>query len=34
MTKLFLGVLLWSVMHLVPAVAVDFRQGLVNKLGE
>lgn len=34
MTKLVLGVLLWSFMHFIPAVAVDFRKNLVTKLGE
>ena len=34
MTKLLLGVLLWSVLHLVPAVAVDFRKNLVSRIGE
>jgi uncharacterized membrane protein len=34
MTKLVLGVLVWSFVHLIPAVAVDFRKNLVDKLGE
>lgn len=34
MTKLILGVLLWSVMHLIPAAAADFRNSMVGKLGE
>lgn len=34
MTKLVLGVLLWSVMHFIPAIAVDFRRNLVSKIGE
>lgn len=34
MTKLVLGVLLWSAMHLIPAVAVDFRQNMIGKMGE
>lgn len=34
MTKLVLGVLLWSVTHLVPAVAVDFRRNLIGRMGE
>jgi uncharacterized membrane protein len=34
MTKLILGILLWSVVHFIPAVAVDFRQGLIRKMGE
>ena len=34
MTKLMLGVFLWSFMHFIPAVAVDFRNNLIAKLGE
>lgn len=34
MTRLVLGVMLWSVAHLIPAVAVDFRKNLVDRLGE
>lgn len=34
MTKLILGVLVWSFAHLIPAVAVDFRKNLIGKLGE
>ena len=34
MTKLVLGVLLWSFAHFIPAVAVEFRKNLVAKLGE
>ncbi len=34
MTKLALGVLLWSIVHFVPAVAVDFRNSMVKRLGE
>jgi uncharacterized membrane protein len=34
MTKLVLGVLIWSFTHFIPAVAVDFRKSLVAKLGE
>jgi uncharacterized membrane protein len=34
MIKLTLGVLLWSFTHFVPAVAVGFRKGLVDKMGE
>ena len=34
MIKLVLGVSLWSVIHLVPAVAVDFRKNLIGKIGE
>jgi len=34
MTKLVLGVFLWSFMHFIPAVAVDFRKNLIAKLGE
>lgn len=34
MNKLILGVSLWSVMHFVPAIAVDFRKNLIGKIGE
>ena len=34
MTKLVLGVLLWSVTHFIPAIAVDFRKKLIDRLGE
>ena len=34
MIKLVLGVSLWSVMHFIPAVAVDFRKNLIGKIGE
>jgi len=34
MTVLISGVLLWAIVHLMPAVAPGFRQRLVDKLGE
>jgi len=34
MTKLVLGVFLWSFIHFIPAVAVDFRKNLITKFGE
>jgi uncharacterized membrane protein len=34
MTKLALGVFLWSVIHFIPAVAVEFRKSLIEKIGE
>lgn len=34
MTKLALGVLLWGIVHFVPAVAADFRNKMVGRLGE
>lgn len=34
MIKLTLGVLLWSFTHFIPAVAVDFRKRMIDKLGE
>ena len=34
MTKLVLGVFLWSFTHFIPAVAVDFRKNLIAKMGE
>jgi len=33
MTLLIIGVLLWSFVHLLPAIAPAFRQGLVDRLG-
>jgi uncharacterized membrane protein len=34
MTKLTLGVLLWSFTHFVPTLASDFRQKLIARIGE
>ena len=34
MTKLVIGVLLWSVMHFLPALDAGFRKSLIGKLGE
>ena len=34
MTKLLIGVLLWSFMHFLPAVDAGFRKSLIAKLGE
>lgn len=34
MTKLIFGVLLWSVVHLVPAVAAGFKKNIIEKYGE
>jgi uncharacterized membrane protein len=34
MTRLALGVLLWSVVHLFSAVAVDLRKNLIDRIGE
>ena len=34
MLLLLIGLLLWSVVHLIPAAAVDVKQGWVCKLGE
>jgi uncharacterized membrane protein len=33
-TKLTLGIIIWSVVHFVPAIAVEFRKNLIAKLGE
>lgn len=33
MILLIIGVLLWSLTHLVPAIAPSFRKGLIEKLG-
>ena len=34
MTKLVIGVLLWSFMHFLPAVDAGFRKSMIAKLGE
>lgn len=34
MTKLVLGVILWSVIHFIPAAASDFRKSIIGKIGE
>jgi len=34
MTTLVLGIFLWSAIHFIPAVAIDFRKNLVGKMGE
>ena len=34
MTRLALGVLLWSVVHFFPAVATGLKKGLINRIGE
>ena len=34
MIKLTLGVLLWAGAHLIPALAVDFRRKLIDRVGE
>lgn len=34
MTRLALGVLLWSVVHFIPALAADFKKNMVNRFGE
>ena len=34
MTRLVLGLLLWSVVHFIPGLAVDFRKNLINRFGE
>lgn len=34
MTRLALGVLLWSVVHFFPAAAADFKRKLVSRFGE
>jgi len=34
MTRLIVGVLLWSVVHFVPALAVDLKKNMVNRFGE
>jgi uncharacterized membrane protein len=34
MTKLTLGVLIWSFTHLIPGLAAPFRQKMIDKFGE
>jgi len=34
MTRLVLGLLLWSVVHFIPGMAVDFRKNLIDRFGE
>ena len=34
MTLLVIGVLLWTVVHLVPTLARPFRQSMISRLGE
>jgi uncharacterized membrane protein len=34
MTRLALGVLIWSVVHFIPALATDLRKNMVNRFGE
>ena len=34
MTRLVIGVLLWSVVHFIPAIAVDLKKSMVNRFGE
>jgi uncharacterized membrane protein len=34
MSKLAIGVLLWSLMHFIPAAAIGFRKNLIAKMGE
>ena len=34
MTRLVLGVLLWSIVHLTPAIAVDLRKNVVSRYGD
>ena len=34
MTRLVLGLLLWSVVHFIPGLVVDFRKNLINRFGE
>jgi len=34
MTRLVFGILLWSVVHFIPAIAVDLKKNMVNRFGE
>lgn len=34
MTRLALGVLLWSVAHFIPGIAADFKKNMVSRFGE
>lgn len=34
MTRLVLGLLIWSVVHFIPGLAANFKKSLVNRIGE
>ena len=34
MTRLALGVLLWSIVHFIPGIAVNLKQNMVSRFGE
>ena len=34
MTRLALGVLLWSIVHFIPGIAADFKKNMVSQYGE
>ena len=34
MTRLAIGVLLWSLVHLIPSVAAEFKKSMVDRFGE
>ena len=34
MTRLAIGVLIWSVVHFIPAIAIDLKKNMVNRFGE
>lgn len=34
MTRLAIGVLLWSVIHFIPVLAVDMKKNIINRFGE
>mgnify|MGYP001821396707 CR=1 FL=1 len=34
MTRLVIGVLLWSMVHFIPSLAADFKRSMLNRIGE
>ena len=34
MTRLVFGILLWSIVHFIPAIAVDLKKNMVSRFGE
>ncbi len=34
MTRLVLGILLWSIVHFIPTIAVDLKKNMVSRFGE
>jgi uncharacterized membrane protein len=34
MTRLAIGILIWSLVHFIPSIAKDFRSTLIRRFGE